>query len=251
MAGLRGCFFLAAAVGVLLISLALASSATDFDFFYHVQQWPGSYCNTKNGCCIPDGGNPPADFTLHGLWPQYAACRPSLGDDDLLVVQNDGEELERKKCWPEFCSTEKLRLAQISDLLGDMQLTWPTLSCTNKENLPFWSHEWEKHGTCSNLGQHTYFQLALQHQARYNLTAILAGAGIVPSGEATYYLSSIRDAIAEATGSAPNFACNRDESGETQQLLEVYQCLDLTGTRPVNCTLPKSGCTDKVKFPEV
>ncbi|KAL5196491.1 hypothetical protein ABZP36_000003 [Zizania latifolia] len=239
-------------LAALLLPLVVAS-ATDFDYFYHVQQWPGSYCDTKFGCCYPGGGKPPADFTLHGLWPNYAACRTTYGDVQLVDDGGVAGELEKKKkkCWPEFCGKDDpLSPVQISDLIGDMQQSWATLSCKNNENFAFWTHEWDKHGSCSNFDQHTYFQLALQYQARFNLTAILADAGIVPSNETTYYLSSIRDAIAEATGSAPNLECNRDASGETQ-LYQVYQCVDLTGTVPVNCTLPKTGCTDKVKFPAV
>ncbi|XP_076931996.1 uncharacterized protein LOC143597365 [Bidens hawaiensis] len=30
-------------------SLLAVSVAQDFDFFYFVQQWPGSYCDTKQG----------------------------------------------------------------------------------------------------------------------------------------------------------------------------------------------------------
>jgi hypothetical protein len=46
-------------------------SAQNFDFFYFVQQWPGSYCDTDSGCCFPLAGSPGAQFGIHGLWPNY------------------------------------------------------------------------------------------------------------------------------------------------------------------------------------
>lgn len=40
-----------------------------FDYFLFVQQWPGSYCDTKKGCCFPVTGEPGPAFGIHGLWP--------------------------------------------------------------------------------------------------------------------------------------------------------------------------------------
>jgi len=34
-------------------------------------QWPGAYCDTKQSCCYPKTGKPAADFSIHGLWPNY------------------------------------------------------------------------------------------------------------------------------------------------------------------------------------
>ncbi|TVU37638.1 hypothetical protein EJB05_10963, partial [Eragrostis curvula] len=66
----------------LLFSVAFAGTTNDryykkldFDFFYHVQQWPGSLCDTSGGCCFPGNEKPAADFGIHGLWPDYAPCR--------------------------------------------------------------------------------------------------------------------------------------------------------------------------------
>ena len=60
-------------LSLLLVVLAVAAgqraAAQDYDFFYLVLQWPGSYCDTKQSCCYPKSGKPPADFGIHGLWP--------------------------------------------------------------------------------------------------------------------------------------------------------------------------------------
>lgn len=230
---------------VLVLHAFVASTAvTDFDFFYHVQQWPGSFCDTKDGCCFPGNVKPAADFGIHGLWPNYDTCRPAADANTARIT------ISKSKCWPDFCNaTDAFSPFRVRDLRVDMDRNWATLSCKNTDSVTFWSHEWEKHGTCSNMDQHTYFAAALRFKARFNLTRILLDAGIAPSDDRTYFLSSIRDAIGEATGSAPSVACSRNADGETQ-LSEVYQCVDRTGTRPVDCLVPVQGrCNDRVKFP--
>ncbi|XP_062185475.1 ribonuclease 3-like [Phragmites australis] len=232
----------------LLLSLVLAVSSTaeEFDFFYLVQQWPGSFCDTEQGCCFPSTGKPAADFGIHGLWPNYAVCRTGGEPDAEFSIVG-----ARKKCWPEYCNDDNpLSLLEIKDLLKPLDRNWPSLSCKNGgQSMRFWSYEWRKHGTCSGLDQHDYFEAALALKSRHNLTAILASAGIVPSDSRTYFLSSIRDAISDATGFAVNLECNRDESSEAQ-LFQVYQCVDRDGKELIDCTLPmRSKCTDRVKLP--
>ncbi|KAJ3688125.1 hypothetical protein LUZ61_017289 [Rhynchospora tenuis] len=58
-------------LGVSLL-LAFACSVQAYDFFYFVQQWPGSYCDTSSGCCYPTYGKPQSDFAIYGFWPYYA-----------------------------------------------------------------------------------------------------------------------------------------------------------------------------------
>ncbi|KAK3125825.1 hypothetical protein QOZ80_7BG0610210 [Eleusine coracana subsp. coracana] len=131
-------------------------------------EWPGSYCDTKFG---PGNQKPAADFGIHGLWPNYAACRN---------LDDAGQPLNRSKCWPDFCND--------SDPLD-----------------PYLGHgSWIMDGTCSGMDQRAYFRATLDFKARFNLTRILADAGIVPSDYKVYCLRGIRDAIRKATGSAPN-----------------------------------------------
>ncbi|CAA0834679.1 Ribonuclease 1 [Striga hermonthica] len=136
--------------------LSTISSAQDFDFFYFVQQWPGSYCDTKKSCCYPTTGKPPSDFGIHGLWPNY----------------EDGS-------YPSNCdSNNPYDQSKISELISRMQQDWATLACPSDDGTKFWSHEWDKHGTCSQsvLDQNAYFTAALNLKSKHNLLQILQSA---------------------------------------------------------------------------
>ncbi|TVU13170.1 hypothetical protein EJB05_40702, partial [Eragrostis curvula] len=124
------------------------------------------------------------------------------------------------------------------------------------------------------------FHTTLTHVSLISVHDVLAG--IVPSNENIYELSRIRDAVTsggasfgsqrgpdrtnhrtqvglhlapplavtEATGSAPNVECNRNEEGEMQLYL-VHQCVGLDGRSPVHCPRQlEASCTDEIKFPE-
>ncbi|XP_008790973.2 extracellular ribonuclease LE-like [Phoenix dactylifera] len=213
---------------MVLLSLAIATTAEDFDFFYFVQQWPGSYCDTKKSCCYPSTGKPAADFGIHGLWPNY----------------NDG-------AYPSSCDPRNsFDSSKIKDLIGRMRADWPTLACPSGDGSKFWAHEWEKHGTCSEsiLDQHSYFEAALNLKKQANLLQILQDAGIVPDG-GYYKLNNISKAIREAIGFTPGIECNVDESGN-RQLYQIYMCVDTSGTELIDCPVyPKSKCSSRVEFP--
>ena len=68
---------------------------------------------------------------------------------------------------------------KISDLISNMQKNWPSLACPSSNSIQFWTHEWEKHGTCSEsvLNQHGYFDTALNLKGKTNLLKALKTAG--------------------------------------------------------------------------
>nr|GMD90676.1 extracellular ribonuclease LE-like [Ipomoea batatas] len=112
-------------------------------------QWPGSYCDTKKSCCYPKTGKPDSDFGIHGLWPNY----------------KDGN-------YPSNCDPnnpfDESKVSNSLKIFGD--------------GTEFWSHEWEKHGTCSEsvLEQHSYFQTTLDLKKNTNLLQALQDAGNCP-----------------------------------------------------------------------
>ncbi|KAG9451324.1 hypothetical protein H6P81_011289 [Aristolochia fimbriata] len=211
----------------LTLSAAL-SSAQDFDFFYFVQQWPGSYCDTKRSCCYPKSGKPESDFGIHGLWPNY----------------NDGS-------YPSNCDPDSpFHPSTIANLTSEMAREWPTLSCPSSDGLRFWEHEWEKHGTCSEslLSQYNYFQTALNLKHRANLLQILQQAGIEPDG-GFYRKDAISEAIEQGIGYTPGVECNVDEGGN-RQLYQIYLCVDPSGSDFIHCpVLPRQKCGERIEFP--
>ncbi|XP_019165812.1 PREDICTED: ribonuclease 1-like [Ipomoea nil] len=202
--------------------------AQDFDFFYFVQQWPGSYCDTKKSCCYPKTGKPDSDFGVHGLWPNYKDGSYPLNCDP----NNPFDE------------------SKVSDLISRMQEDWPTLACPSGDGIEFWTHEWEKHGTCSEsvLEQHAYFQTTLDLKKKTNLLQALQDAGITPDGN-SYSLSDIKDAIKSAINYTPWIECNNDADGNSQ-LYQVYLCVDSSASGLIECpTFPNGKCASTIEFP--
>ncbi|GLT27807.1 hypothetical protein SLA2020_027800 [Shorea laevis] len=209
--------------------LSVLCLSQDFDFFYFVQQWPGSYCDTKRGCCYPKTGKPAADFGIHGLWPNY----------------KDGS-------YPSNCDPDSVfDKSQISELLSSLQKSWPTLSCPSNDGISFWTHEWEKHGTCSEseLDQREYFEAALKLKEKANIIQALTNAGIKPNDE-FYHIEDIKNAIKEGVGFTPGIECNVD-SLHNHQLYQVYLCLDTSGSEFIECPVfPRSKCGSRIQFPK-
>ncbi|KAG9155017.1 hypothetical protein Leryth_012199 [Lithospermum erythrorhizon] len=105
-----------------------------------------------------------------------------------------------------------------------MQQEWPTLACPSGTGSTFWSHEWDKHGTCSEsiLDQHSYFATALKLKDQLTILQLLSKAGISPDGN-NYSLSSIKSAIEEGIGHAPWIECNKDTSGNSQLYQQILK----------------------------
>ncbi|XP_075659259.1 ribonuclease 3-like [Castanea sativa] len=99
-----------------------------------------------------------------------------------------------------------------------------SLSCPSSNGFRFWSHEWEKHGACSEsesqLDQHEYFEAALNLKKKVNLLQILRIAIIEPDDE-FYSLDNIVKAIIKGIGHTPRIGCNKDSDGNSQ-LYQIY-----------------------------
>jgi ribonuclease T2 len=101
-----------------------------FDFYVLALSWSPDYC-AKKGDQDPQqcGAGKQLGFVLHGLWPQY------------------------DRGWPADCTMEAFD--------PKMQQQFPGLYPSAK----LFSHEWEKHGTCSGLSQPGYHQLSADLKA--------------------------------------------------------------------------------------
>ena len=115
------------ALGILLILCASVSNtqAADFDFYVLALSWSPDYC-AVNGAGDPQqcGSGKRLGFVLHGLWPQ----------------NNRG--------YPSNCTSEKLPGAVKARYQG----LYPSEA--------LFTHEWEKHGTCSRLTPEQYLSLS-------------------------------------------------------------------------------------------
>jgi ribonuclease I len=79
------------------------------------------------------------EWTLHGLWPS----------------SND-------------CSGPPFDPNAISSIESDLEAKWPSCYGKGGGEDDFWSHEWEKHGTCSGMQELDFFNTALALQQKYN-----------------------------------------------------------------------------------
>ncbi|GAB2234248.1 hypothetical protein Droror1_Dr00003492 [Drosera rotundifolia] len=213
----------------LVVLSSCKSKEADFDFFYFVQQWAGAYCDTRgHHCCYPKSGKPAANFSIHGLWPNYA----------------DGT-------YPSNCDrSNSFHASEIQDLESRLDREWPSLSCPSSDGTTFWSHEWNKHGTCSEsiLNEHSYFQAALDLKEKTNLLGALKTAGIEPNDE-LYNLEDIKQAIQAEVGYEPWIECNRDGKGHSQ-LYQVYLCVDTSAKNLIECPVrPRGNCASRIQFP--
>jgi len=165
------------------------SLAAKFDFYMIVLQWDPKVTTSY--------------FTIHGLWPE----------------NSDGT-------YPENCAGPKFNTTVISDLVTTLNKVWPS---NNGANTNFWTHEWEKHGTCSEFGERAYFQNSINLQSSYDIKGALAKSSIVPSNSKTYTSASVKTAVLNNIGANPALHCT------SSKLVEVALCVAKTTLKLTNC----------------
>ncbi|KAJ8495762.1 hypothetical protein ONZ51_g1549 [Trametes cubensis] len=150
---------------------------------------------------------PSNSWTIHGLWPDHCDSTFSENCDSTRDYTN---------------ITDLLQDQGADDTLSFMQEYWVDI---NGQNEQFWEHEWSTHGACystlkpsclpsgSPKGAEavaffqavvTLFKACLIHMA---LCACAYAAGITPSTSKTYSLSTLTDALKNATGVTPALNC--------------------------------------------
>ncbi|MEQ6202000.1 ribonuclease T2 [Sulfitobacter sp. HNIBRBA2951] len=111
-----------------LAATAKGERAGDFDYYVMALSWSANWCALEG-----DARNSPQCDTsedhgwiLHGLWPQF------------------------HRGYPSFCKTAKRAPSRsmtgdMADIMGTGGLAW---------------HQWNKHGTCTNLSAPDYYELS-------------------------------------------------------------------------------------------
>jgi ribonuclease T2 len=107
-----------------------------FDFYVLALSWSPSYCEAAHERApdrAPDQqcAGRPFSFVVHGLWPQY------------------------EQGFPSYCQVPAPRL--------DRNIVGGALELMTSPRLIF--HEWDRHGTCSGLSQHAYFEAVRKARA--------------------------------------------------------------------------------------
>jgi ribonuclease T2 len=109
-----------------------------FDFYVLALSWSPSFCEAAGERGTPPRqqcGERPYSFVVHGLWPQY------------------------EKGFPEYCQHPPPRL--------DRNIVSAMLDLMPAPRLIF--NEWDKHGTCSGLGQRAYFETIRKVRAQVKI----------------------------------------------------------------------------------
>ncbi len=117
-----------------------------FDFYVLALSWSPSFCEAtqeraqergRNQAPDQQCGGRPFAFVVHGLWPQY------------------------ERGFPSFCQVPAPRLDRA--IVGSMLDVMPS------PRLIF--HEWDRHGTCSGLSAHAYFETVRKARAVVKIPA--------------------------------------------------------------------------------
>jgi len=113
-----------------------------FDFYVLALSWSPSFCEASEQRAPTRAPDPqcsgrPFSFVVHGLWPQY------------------------EQGFPAFCQVPAPRL--------DRAIVSGMLDLMPSPRLIF--HEWDRHGTCSGLSQHAYFELVRKARAVIKIPA--------------------------------------------------------------------------------
>jgi len=222
--------------GVLVFSLSPSEKNSfannEWDYILYTTRWPGAVATGP----IPSNVT---EFTIHGLWPN----------------RND-------TTWPQYCTDQRFNLKDILSLVPELVEIWYDFEHPYDPS-DFWSHEYDKHGTCASSDallstQYQFFDAAIQlHQNVFPLVKVLASAGIVPSSSKQYSLTSFQNAIQRGVGAFPLMTCSQDYDGNTQvhriqfcvsKSLELYNCdqaITTKITQDGNCG------TGSISFPPI
>lgn len=201
-----------------------------WDYMMFVQSWQGTFC--QDGCCkLPAGvAAVHAGFTIHGMWPNYYG-----------------------PTYPSCCASpfthEAIDAALATDpaLKAALDVNWPAF-----KKCEFIHYETEKHGTCAadvyngTTGLADYWAAAMGLLLRWDMAAVLAKAGIVPSATSAYTVAEIQAAVRGAVGATVNLAC---DSSNPRLLAEIRMCLRRPQTLrekyspvPIDCPDATTNC---------
>eukprot|EP01101_Sappina_pedata_P001392 TRINITY_DN1147_c0_g1_i1.p1 TRINITY_DN1147_c0_g1~~TRINITY_DN1147_c0_g1_i1.p1 ORF type:complete len:239 (+),score=73.19 TRINITY_DN1147_c0_g1_i1:156-872(+) len=232
----RATLALFALAAALLVASVFSQSAcpttsphqdTSYDFLLYVARWAG----TTQTSDVPSYVN---SFTLHGVWP----------------TRNDSS-------YPSCCdNSDPFQSSSLNGILQPMREAWYDYQ-DGPNSTALWTHEWDKHGTCSKdvmSTQHTFFSTAVSLHTTIDVTTVLQASGIVPSKTAEYAYSDIVSALRKQLPFTPLITCSTAYKKTCLDTIEY--CVDkftfqLFECAPKVISSSKTNCPSKVYFPTI
>src|SRR6201991_2480552 len=156
-----------------------------FDFYVLSLSWSPSFCEGREGggrSQAQQCGGRPFSFVVHGLWPQY------------------------ERGFPEYCQRPSPRLGR--NIMTSMLDLMPAPGLIY--------NEWDKHGTCSGLGEKAYFETIRKARAGIKIP----DAFLQLAEPSTITPADIEDAFVKAnqglTTAGMVVTCNRNRLSEVR-----------------------------------
>lgn len=257
----------------LLLAVLSVSAEQAFNFYLLEMEWKPASCLNPKQCT--NSAYQSDDFNLHGLWPTFAYNEHD--PNCCLGVAFEVEKIEEKtlesmqKLWmsyknsaPRGCQ-EKVEVrkqrqggswlytgwADDSSYYSSQYSESDTVFHSEKTDFgssegsystKFWKHEWEKHGTCSNLSINEYFSTAVSLFQTLNVKGSLVNAGIGAGSE-----SSVEKVLA-ALGEYAVILCVKGNGVSNLKTVRFCYTKDL---KLMKCpAAPLSwGCNGQIRLP--
>jgi ribonuclease T2 len=188
-----------------------------FDFYVLALSWSPTYCQAvaeraSNRASDQQCGGRPFSFVVHGLWPQY------------------------EQGFPSYCQVPAPRLDRT--IVGSMLDLMPS------PRLIF--HESDRHGTCSGLSAHAYFEIVRKARALVKIPADY----LEPDKPITVTPDDVAEAFVKAnpglSRTAMAVAC------DSKRLSEVRVCLNKDFSFRDCAEVARRACRrDKIAMPAV
>jgi ribonuclease T2 len=187
----------------------------EFDFYVLSLSWSPSFCEEaeergREGRSRAQCGGRPFSFVVHGLWPQY------------------------EHGFPEYCQRPSPRLGR--EIMTSMLDLMPAPGLIY--------NEWDKHGTCSGLGERAYFETIRKARAAIKIPSEF----LQLSEPKTIAPGDIENAFVKAnpglTPTAIAVTCNRSRLSEVRiclsKDLQFRECgeIDRRACRRDQVTMP-------------
>jgi len=188
-----------------------------FDFYVLALSWSPTFCESAkerapNGRPDPQCNGRPFAFIVHGLWPQYEQGFPSY-------CQVPAERLDRAT------------VGSALDLMPSPRLIF---------------HAWDRHGTCSGLTPHAYFETVRKARAAVKIPADY----LAPAEPLSISPDDVAAAIVKANPGLPRSALA--VACDATRLTEVHLCLAKDFTFHDCADVASHACKrDKIAMPAV